>query len=227
MPLIQALGRGGATASVLASSTSSLARTRSAPDSDSHRNWHRTVHRFVISCHCRAALIAPGFGANRPVALAVQASYRKLWHTRLRRAVLGSTVAVSAVSATHCLTTHSSRRCFAMRLNSSVRPHMSYFAYDRTGGTVTSPDEAAMSLLLNSLAAPDTEHPDVSLSHESGWCASVFGSGLIIFENVETGEGPWHMRLPAPQQALDVWRLLSGGQIAAIQSHPWVPGYGA
>ena len=104
---------------------------------------------------------------------------------------------------------------------------MSYYAYNRMGRTVASPDEAAMSLLLDSLAAPDPEHPDVSLSHESGWCASVFGSGLVVLENVETGEGPWHMRLPSPQHALDLWQLLSGGQIAEIQARPWVPGYGA
>ena len=104
---------------------------------------------------------------------------------------------------------------------------MSYFAYDRMGSTVISPDEAAMSELLGSLAAPDPEHPDVSLSHESGWCASVFGSGLVILENVETGEGPWHMRLTSPQHALELWRLLSGGYVAAVQSHHWVPGYGA
>ena len=104
---------------------------------------------------------------------------------------------------------------------------MSYYAYNRMGRTVASPDEAAMSLLLDSLAAPDPEHPDVSLSHESGWCASVFGSGLGVLENVETGEGPWHMRLPSPQHALDLWQLLSGGQIAEIQARPWVPGYGA
>ena len=104
---------------------------------------------------------------------------------------------------------------------------MSYFAYDRMGSTVISPDEAAMSALLSSLTTPDPEHPDVSLSHESGWCLSVFGSGLVILENVETGEGPWHMRLPSPQHSLNLWQLLSGGQIAAIQSHPWVSGYGA
>lgn len=104
---------------------------------------------------------------------------------------------------------------------------MSYFAYDRIGSTVTSPDDAAMSLLLSSLAAPDPEHPNVSLTHESGWCASVFGSGLVILENAETGEGLWHMRLPSPQHALDLSRLLSDGQIAAIQLYPWVPGYGA
>ncbi|RJU10916.1 hypothetical protein XcmpCFBP7700_06675 [Xanthomonas campestris] len=104
---------------------------------------------------------------------------------------------------------------------------MSYFAYDRMGGNVTSPDEVAMSLLLSSFDAPDQEHPDVSLSHESGWCLSVFESGLIIFENIETGEGPWHMRLPSPQHSLNLWQLLSSGQIATIQLHPWVPGYGA
>jgi len=104
---------------------------------------------------------------------------------------------------------------------------MSYFAYDRMGSTVILPDEAAMSELLESLAAPDPEHPDVSLSHESGWCASVLGSGLVVLENIETGEGPWHMRLPSPQHAFELWRLLSGGHVAAVQSHPWIPGYGA
>ncbi len=104
---------------------------------------------------------------------------------------------------------------------------MSYFAYDRMGRTFASPNAAAMSLLLSSLVMPDPEHPDVSLSHESGWCASVFSSGLVVLENVETGEGPWHMQLPSPQHALDLWLLLSDGQIAAIQSHPWVPGYDA
>lgn len=92
---------------------------------------------------------------------------------------------------------------------------------------VASPDEATMSLLLSSLAAPDREHPDVSLSHESGWCLSVFGSGLVVLENVESSEGPWHMMPSSPQYSLNLWRLLSGGQVTEIRSHPWVPGYGA
>ena len=104
---------------------------------------------------------------------------------------------------------------------------MSYFAYDRMGSTVVAPDEASMSELLASLATPDPEHPDVSLTHESEWCLSVFGSGLVVLENVETGEGPWHTRLHSPMDALELWRLLSSGHIAAIRSHPWVPGYGA
>lgn len=104
---------------------------------------------------------------------------------------------------------------------------MSYFAYDRMGRTVSSPSPAEMSSLLASLAQPDPEHPDVSLSHESGWCLSVFVSGLVVLENAETGEGPWHMRLATPQHALHLWQLLSDGNIATIQAQPWAPGYGA
>ena len=59
-----------------------------------------------------------------------------------------------------------------------VRHHMSYFAYDRMGNAIASPDEVAMRNLLGSLAVQGPEHPDVSLNHESGWSASVFGNGL-------------------------------------------------
>jgi len=83
-----------------------------------------------------------------------------------------------------------------------------------------------MSELLDSLATPDPEHPDVSLNHESGWSASVFRSGLVVLENVETGEGPWHMLLPSPRHAMELWRLLAAGDVEAIRSHPWAPGYG-
>jgi hypothetical protein len=105
---------------------------------------------------------------------------------------------------------------------------MSYFAYDRMGSTVVSPSDAAMVELLTSLASPlDSEHPDVSLNHESGWSASVFGSGLVVLENVETGEGPWHMRLSAPENAIELWRLLATAHIEALRSKPWAAGYGA
>lgn len=84
-----------------------------------------------------------------------------------------------------------------------------------------------MCRLLRSLSAVDPDHPDVSLTHESGWCSSVFQSGLIVLENVESGEGPWHMHLPSPEHALELWRLLAHGEIHVLQAQPWVPGYGA
>ena len=103
----------------------------------------------------------------------------------------------------------------------------SYFAYDRMGCAITTPDEIAMFELLHSLAAADPEHPSVSLTHESGWCGTVFGSGLVVLENVESGDGPWHMLLASPKLAIELWRLLARGLIESVQAHPWVPGYGA
>ena len=107
-----------------------------------------------------------------------------------------------------------------------VRHHMSYFAYDRMGNAIASPDEVAMRNLLGSLAVQGPEHPDVSLNHESGWSASVFGNGLVVLENVETGEGPWHMSGKSPEEAISLWRLLAAGKFEELKSQPWATGYG-
>ncbi len=84
-----------------------------------------------------------------------------------------------------------------------------------------------MRQLLNSLAADDPEHPDVSLSHESGWCLSAFSGGLVVFENVESGDGPWHMQSVPAIRVLEYWYTLAGGGHQDLLSLPWAPGYGA
>ena len=83
-----------------------------------------------------------------------------------------------------------------------------------------------MHQLLSSLSSNDTEHPDVALSHESEWCISVFSSGRVVFENLETGEGPWHLTNKSPADALQLWKLLATGQIAELKKQSWLPGYG-
>lgn len=104
---------------------------------------------------------------------------------------------------------------------------MSYFAYDRMGSTVPSPDVDQRRRLLDSLGVEDPEHPDVSLTHESGWCISAFPSGLIVFENVETGEGPWHMRSVPAARTLELWEALAAGKHLELLSLSWVAGYGS
>ena len=94
------------------------------------------------------------------------------------------------------------------------------------GATVIEPSELVMKELLSSLDPTDDEHPDVSLSNESEWCISFFGSGLTVFENVETGEGPWHMQGISVCSALELWRTLASGEIEQLKKWPWVPGYG-
>lgn len=103
---------------------------------------------------------------------------------------------------------------------------MSCFAYDRMGASIQRPDEAMMRSLLASVHVGDPEHPDVSLNHEDGWALSYTASGTLIFENVETGDGPWHMQGVTPDEALALWQLLACGEVESIQASAWVSGYG-
>ncbi|MFC5436868.1 hypothetical protein ACFPME_09900 [Rhodanobacter umsongensis] len=103
---------------------------------------------------------------------------------------------------------------------------MSFFANDLMGASIIAPSTRQMSALLHSLASADNEHPDVSLGHESGWCISAFSSGLTVFENVETGEGPMHMRGVAPERVLELWSMLAAGDISGLDGLAWTPGYG-
>lgn len=80
--------------------------------------------------------------------------------------------------------------------------------------------------LLTSVRANDPEHPDVSLNREDGWALSYGPSHTIIFENVETGAGPWHMKEISTEQALALWNLLALGQDAELQEKCWASGYG-
>ena len=102
---------------------------------------------------------------------------------------------------------------------------MSYFAYDRFGASFKQPDINCMKRLIASVATVDSEHPDVSLNHETGWSLSYFGSSKMVFENAETGEGPWNMPNVTEGTALQLWMLLSLGQIAELKSQSWSTGY--
>lgn len=103
---------------------------------------------------------------------------------------------------------------------------MSYFAYDRMGAAIQRPDESKMRELLCSVNANDPEHPDVSLNNEEGWALSYGPSHTMIFENVETGAGPWHMKEISIEQALTLWNLLALGQVSQLQGNRWASGYG-
>ncbi|PJN28112.1 hypothetical protein [Kitasatospora sp. CB02891] len=96
---------------------------------------------------------------------------------------------------------------------------MSYFMYDVMGGTVDEPDPEAMRRVLDDLTNADDEHPDVSLSHESGWCLSAFRSGLLIWENTEDGSvAPVEMREVTREEILRLFRLLAAGDIASVDA---------
>jgi hypothetical protein len=82
-----------------------------------------------------------------------------------------------------------------------------------------------MRAALGELDVHDEEHPDASLTHESGWSLAAFGSGRLIWENLEEGE-PRHMVEVAREQMLRLWTTLACGDLATIEKEAWLPGYG-
>jgi putative hemolysin len=70
----------------------------------------------------------------------------------------------------------------------------------------------------------DSEHGDVSVSHESGWCISVSRGGYVVFEHLEDG-GERHMRDVPAAKIIDLWSRLARGDIASMEAEAWRPGY--
>ena len=93
------------------------------------------------------------------------------------------------------------------------------------GGTESNPPLDRLEDLYADLELADQEHTDVSVEHESGWGLSAFPGGRLIWENVE-GDGPaCHMTGVPREKVLELWAKLTRGQIEAIASEPWLPGY--
>lgn len=96
----------------------------------------------------------------------------------------------------------------------------------RWGGGGTNPKEEELRAALAELVTPDQEHPDCWLSDEDGWTIAAHESGVVVFENVESSDGPWHMKNQNSEAILVLWRLLQSGAIDAIRAKPWLGGYG-
>ena len=95
----------------------------------------------------------------------------------------------------------------------------------RSGAMETSDDLEDLRPLLAELDDSDPEHPDVSLSTEDGWTLSVFASGLVVFQNVETGSAPRHRRDLDSKGVLAMMKTLARGQVEKIEADDWLPGY--
>ena len=102
---------------------------------------------------------------------------------------------------------------------------MAYHLTTQLGAMESGPSPERMAEVLDGIDPDDEEDPDVSLTHESEWCISVFASGLTTFENLEDGE-PMHMRGLSRQQILGLWQQLARGGIDALCALPLKPGYG-
>lgn len=102
---------------------------------------------------------------------------------------------------------------------------MAFYIRHLMGNGESSPPLDRLPALLDELENAEDEHPDVSLTHESGWGLSVFASGLVIFENVEEGNDPRHRRRCKRSEILTMFEELARGDLAALNARRWRPGY--
>lgn len=102
---------------------------------------------------------------------------------------------------------------------------MSYHIVTRWGDSESVPSESRMREVLRELDAPDMEHPDCWLTHESGWTLSVFEGGLLVWENPESDAAARHQVHCTKEKALTLWMKLARGEIAAIDEEPWQQGH--
>ena len=81
----------------------------------------------------------------------------------------------------------------------------------------------ALDLLLDELDESDPEHPDVAVSHESGWTLSAFPSGRLIYENAEDESVPVREMVATRTTVLTSFRALAVGDLDALESQAWTP----
>ena len=102
---------------------------------------------------------------------------------------------------------------------------MSHSAVDRNGDSVWSPTPKQRRALLGTLTSDDAE-ACVSLTHNGQWSITAYHSGLVCFENTGAGEGPWHMTGIPTTQILELWQLLTEGNIQELRKQSWQDGNG-
>src|SRR3954452_4311348 len=73
---------------------------------------------------------------------------------------------------------------------------VSFHVTNRMGEMFSSPDHDTIDRVLADLDEPlDDEHPDVALTHESGWSLGAFPYGSVTWDNVGDRDalGPRHL----------------------------------
>lgn len=100
----------------------------------------------------------------------------------------------------------------------------------RYGGMEVDPPLARLATLIGELNSyEDDEHPDVEVSHESGWGLSAFPSGLVVWENDEeqgdTRPYVRHMDGVTRERLLELFHAVARGDLAMVEQQPWLPGY--
>ena len=81
----------------------------------------------------------------------------------------------------------------------------------------------ALDALLDELDYVDDEHPDVAVSHESGWGLSAFPSGRLIYENVEDLAQQPRQIVVDRRVMKELFRSLAAGDLERLEAETWQP----
>jgi hypothetical protein len=93
----------------------------------------------------------------------------------------------------------------------------------RNGAMQADPPFEAIDALLDELDGIDDEHPDVAVSHDSGWAISAFASGRLIYENVEDLDQLPRQIVVDRRGARDLLRVLAAGDLTRLEAAAWQP----
>ena len=98
---------------------------------------------------------------------------------------------------------------------------MAFSITHRNGAVEADPPFEAIDALLDELDGIDDEHPDVSVSHDSGWDISAFASGRLIFENIEDLDQRPRQIVVDRRVARDLLLVLAAGDLRSLEAEAW------
>ena len=101
---------------------------------------------------------------------------------------------------------------------------MSYTITHRMGEMETDPPLDRMGALVEELDDDDREHPDVAVSHESGWTLNAYPDGLVLWENVEEDDDPRHARNVSRKRLVELFTAVAKGDFDALEKERWTQG---
>ncbi|SDT07133.1 hypothetical protein [Microlunatus soli] len=102
------------------------------------------------------------------------------------------------------------------------------FLITEVNGAMRDGELADIPALLDSLQGADVEHPDVAVQTEEGISVSVFGDGLTVIEDVESGElDPHWAMIPNREDIVAVIVAVTEGERSrAMSLARWQRGHG-
>ncbi len=108
---------------------------------------------------------------------------------------------------------------------------MEYWITDTNGSGETENGQeytiGDFSMLMDMLKDSDEEHCDISITHESEWCLSVFKSLKVVWGNLDDEDfEPKYQKLDRVEEVAELWKKLSKGNIVLINKQSWLEGYG-